>query len=248
MKHEFKKGDIVTIGEHGTKQWKLITKHGAKLWHCQSLSSGKYNLHRVESFKIVKPEAKQDRSELYRLLPPTSEWGNGYNWLAVDDDGLVFSYSSKPTFDEEAWYMDWHYYINHITLPPSINWKYTLVSREEMEAWEKSQDVIEKLKDNFNQAIDEHLSQTETPQQKVDRCRLALEEAEKELEKSMPIDLRGFKNNPIDPTLPLFIGNGINPKGMEMKCLMLQDGFRLEQSQYIHPDNDKYTVLTFFKL
>ena len=106
MKHEFKKGDIVTIGEHGTKQWKLITKHGAKLWLCQSLSSGKRNLHRVESFNLVKPEPKQDRSELYKLLPKVSEWRNIALYIAVELTGKTFDYISRPTIQHlsNQWY------------------------------------------------------------------------------------------------------------------------------------------------
>lgn len=161
MKHEFKTGDTVTIGQYGTVQWVLMSKAGRNTFVCRSLSSGKIYPHSTVSMTLVKTESK-DRSELYKLLPRVSDWGDGMILITIDFNGLIKSWTHKPVNDNPYFIGGWCFSgtsgeqlkaHTDVNLPPSINWKDTLVSREEMEAWEKSQDPTE---DELNMPIEDY--------------------------------------------------------------------------------------------
>lgn len=250
MTNKLKVGDSVRRKSPRAKAAKIVGEYG-KGWYDISYPSTdkRYRIHQRSIELIVKPEPKQDRSELYNLLPRVSEWRNIALYIAVELTGKTFDYISRPTIQHlsNQWYDGGTHDYKCITLlPPSINWKDTLVSREEMEEWEKSQIPAqpEPTEDELNMPICKYYQKlfeegfTETPQTKVERLKSELKEAEQELEKVTPVQ---FKDASISSEV--FIGMTFAPPGLSYKCLMFNsDHHRMEQSTH-----NQYTVLTFFK-
>jgi len=74
MTNKFKVGDSVRRKSPRAKAAKIVGEYG-KGWYDISYPSTdkRYKVHQRFLELVVKPEMKPDRSELYKLLPPTSE-------------------------------------------------------------------------------------------------------------------------------------------------------------------------------